>query len=72
MWVFVWKATEDHNARSEIFMDFENAWDYFKDMRVSEFPYLILEIGRDTSTGLAVAHEMTKTDFLDKGLYPSK
>lgn len=66
MWIFIWKANEHRTAYSEVFMNFPDAWDAFKNQTVLQFPDVIMEVGTavdDHNYG----NQMLLSDFMDKG-----
>lgn len=44
IFIFVWKATEQNNARSEAFMSKVDAWVEFRESRVCRWPDFIIQI----------------------------
>jgi hypothetical protein len=62
MWIFIWKATEYRNARAEAHSDTDSAWRSFKDMRVGDFPNVIMRM--DSGPSPVVAREVTINEFM--------
>lgn len=42
LWIFVWHATDDTNARASVFTDYEDAWDDFALTTVASLPDFIV------------------------------
>ena len=66
MWVFIWKATEHSNSMSDVYSNFQDAWNNFKELTVVNFPDIIMEMNQ-AGDGMYYGSEMKLDDMLKKG-----